>query len=228
MMHENVKQNRGVIICRPVLTLDKRKKTVDYEECSSTGSNCSSNSLKDETTSGDVSSETSLENVEQEEETFCIVLSVADETLKLLVNNSGEYCELNLETRKVNFLDDGNKVNDVRKQIAVGTLGVILPPLSKVDANDIECVVFGECKTKKEEGTIVRKTTDRLVMQLYSAPATRVARLVLIHDQNIIKSHDDVVEGETVIVWFCARKIINKENQKISFYEGIAMQRVQT
>ena len=225
-MHEKINLH-GIITCRPVLTLDLRRKgRVEKEDNVSTSS---SESIKSQSISSSQSIE-SIEDIledkesskEDEEETsdnngeegFVVVLSAEGKKIGIVLSNGNQWEEKEIDIDKVITIYNGMRFSDSSK-LRIGTIGIVLPcPLN------VQSVIFGERLPRVEEGKVAERTAGKMIVQLHSAPAARVARLVLLQDKNIVSLHPNIDVGARVRVWYYSRKVDKVKNVN----EGIAIE----
>ena len=190
----------------------------------SAGSVCSSNDFNLSSNSSDEASNSSddvSDNVPDYEVTV-VVSEVTVDSLTIMILMNEQWRQVELKLKNLIIMNNGVSENKVK----VGSMGIMKVNgchkcIFKAEYNwdKLHSICLGLHGPNQEGGTIVRKDGDKLVIRLSSAPASRVARLVLVHDKRLVNQFM-VTEGDNVRVWFYSRKL---PNNNLSFNEGVAL-----
>lgn len=215
-MHEKIDLH-GIITCRPVLTLDLRRKgrvgkvLVSSSSSESIKSQSTSSSQSNESIDGSLEEEHESSKAQEEssdiedEECFAIVLSTEVKKICLSLMHENLWTEKEIELDKVITVCNGMRISD-SSEVKVGTFGIILPEI-----RNVQSVILGDRMPRVEEGKVVRRTGGKMIVQLHSAPAARIARLVLVQDK-ILVSQPNIDVGARVRIWYFNRKIDKVKN----------------
>ena len=225
----------GILSHRPILIIDKRV-CKDSSNSSVASSNDNDDKIILDTSESSSAGEAIIE--EQHVNEFQVIFSKLEQDGKkvtLLVNINEDWVEVSLSVSNLILLQDGYRVTKAGK-IKFGSMGFMTSPkcaecvsrpgydweqvgedmsqqASKqcIYLQHVGCIWLGGPAPAREEGLIIRRSSDprRAVVQLRSAPAARVARLVLVHDPRLAARTE---MEQRVRVWFYTRKY-NKTQQ---------------
>ena len=143
------------------------------------------------------SKDESNDHVESRHKKDIIVVSVTEDMLELLCSTGEEWTSLSLPIKNLLLFNKGYRVRKPR-EIKIGSLGVLIAGDAHIK-DDHLALCLGDPEPCHDVGTVVTMSQGHdvdnvvgrnlwsIVVQLPSPPASRVARLVLIHDK--VRAH---------------------------------------
>ena len=171
----------GIKTYRPKILVDKRSKgnvnvINNNEEPNEIVKIEHGNNYSDETNN----------NAESPHKKDVIVVSVTDNILEILISTDGKWSHLSLPTKNVLIFNKGYKVHQP-KEIKIGSLGHIITQnclkTEEFPTEALSTICIGEPGPCHGVGQVVWSAESMIVVRLPSPPASRVARLVTIHDK---------------------------------------------
>jgi len=160
----------------------------------------------------------------------CLIISNVDcETnfITLIYNLNDKWIEWKIDCLNILILNSGVRVN-VASQLKIGMIGNIIGIVNReseleLTCDNVMCLWFGDPSHGpcKEDGVILRRQ-NRLLVQLSTPPAARYTRIVLIHDEKLLKMADGLKNGDRVLVWYYNR-ILKQETFMTKILEGVAV-----
>ena len=231
----------GIKTYRPKILLDKRSNVNVHMENSNEEPN-EIVKIEHENTQNYESNN----NVESPHKKDIIVVSVTENLLEILIGTGEEACKwrnMSLPQKNVLIFNKGYKVQKPQ-EIKIGSLGLIISQncLKTEEAEfpkeALSTICIGEPEPCHGVGEVVWSAESLIVVRLPSPQASRVARLVTIHDkvgeylvlgfqiiilQALVSQAEEkgVSVGVRVGVWFYSRVLHLK-----SFLEGVAVIRI--
>ena len=141
---------------------------------------------------GNIYSDETNNNVESPHKKDIIVVSVTEDILEILIstgNDDHKWSHMSLPTKNVLIFNKGYKVH-TSKDIKIGSLGQIITQ-NCLKTEEAECtteealstICIGEPGPCHGLGEVVWSAESMIVVRIPSPPASRVARLVTIHDK---------------------------------------------
>ena len=156
-------------------------------------------------------------------EVTVVVSEVGEDYISVVIIVYGQWRHVELKLK--NLIITNNGVSE--SKVKVGSMGIIKVNCCQrcvfepdYDWDKIHSICLGVHGPCQENGTVVKNDGHRIVVRLSSAPASRIARLVLVHDRRLVDQFT-VSEGDEVMVWFYSRKMPN--NNPTSINEGVAL-----
>ena len=161
------------------------------------------------------SKDESNDNVESRHKKDIIVVSVTEDMLELLCSTGEEWSSLSLPIKNLLLFNKGYRVRKPR-EIKIGSLGVLIAGDAHIK-DDHLALCLGDPEPCHDVGNVVKMSQCHdvdnvvtmsqghdvdnvvgrniwsIVVKLPSPPASRVARLVLIHDK--VRAHSSILSG---------------------------------
>ena len=149
------------------------------------------------------SKDESNDNVESRHKKDIIVVSVTEDMLELLCSTGEEWTSLSLPIKNLLLFNKGYRVRKPR-EIKIGSLGVLIAGDAHIK-DDHLALCLGDPEPCHDVGNVVKMSQGHdvdnvvgrniwsIVVKLPSPPASRVARLVLIHDK--VRAHSSFLSG---------------------------------
>ena len=160
---------------------------------------------------GNINSFESNNNAESPHKKDIILVSVTENMLEILIGTGEDDCKwrnLSLPQKNVMIFNKGYKVHKP-PEIKTGSLGLIISQncLKTEEAEfpkeALSTICIGEPEPCHGVGEVVWSAVSLIVVSLPSLPASRVARLVTIHDKvRVLMVHPGLPNGKFFRHWF--------------------------
>ena len=147
---------------------------------------------------GNIKSFESNNNAESPHKKDIILVSVTENMLEILIGTGEDDCKwrnLSLPQKNVMIFNKGYKVHNP-PEIKTGSLGIIISQNFLKTEEALSTICIGEPEPCHGVGEVVWSAESLIVVSLPSPPASRVARLVTIHDKvRVLMVHSGLLNG---------------------------------